>query len=46
MSARSSSLLRLASVGVPDFFVSDGFVFDLELETAVDPLFPGVDGAV
>ena len=46
MSARSSSLLSLASVGVPDFFVSDGFVFDLELETAVDPLFPGVDGAV
>ena len=38
MSARSSC-------GVPDFF---GFVFDLELEleTTVDPLFPGVDGAV
>ena len=41
MSARSSC-------GVPDFFVSDGFVFDLELEleATVDPLFPGVDGAV
>ena len=40
MSARSSSLLSLVR------FVSDGFVFDLELETTVDPLFPGVDGAV
>ena len=46
MSARSSSLLSLGSDGVPDFFVSDGFVFDLELETTVDPLLPGVDGAV
>ena len=42
MSACSSSLLSLASVGVPDFFVSDDVVVDLEL----DPLFPGVDGAV
>ena len=40
MSARSSSLLSL------DRFVSDDFVLDLELETTVDPLFPGVDGAV
>ena len=41
MSARSSC-------GVPDFFVSDDFVLDLELEleAMVDPLFPGVDGAV
>ena len=41
MSALSSSLLGLASVGVPD-----DVVVDLELETVVDPLFPGVDGAV
>ena len=40
MSARSSSLLSL------DRFVCDGFVFDLELETTVEPLLPGVDGAV
>ena len=46
MSARSSSLLSLASVGVPDFFVFDGLVFDFELETVVDSLLPGVDGAV
>ena len=46
MSARSSSLLSLASVGVPDFFDSDDVVVDLELETEVDPLVPGVDGAV
>ena len=45
-SARSSSLPSLASVGVPDFFDSDDVVVDLELETEVDPLFPGVDGAV
>ena len=46
MTGRSFSLLRPASVGVPDFFVSDDLMLDFELETVVDSLFPGVDGAV
>ena len=45
-SARSSSFPSLASVDVPGFFDSDDVVLGLELETEVDPRFPGVDGAV